>query len=155
MECLSHKSEIINTFSSVRDFSFKEKQSPLLDEEQMNGFLDAILDFKNGLSKKTQDIYDFSDRIEKLSWFDDLDEECLMVANDLISAAKDLSSSLIRQYVSMNFIRSKGIAKDEIKNFKNAIDEFKETYTDLESVLFFLPEMPDFIETTKELSLVK
>ncbi|NEW78112.1 MAG: hypothetical protein GZ086_01550 [Gelidibacter sp.] len=155
MECVSQKSEIINTFSSVRDFSFKEKQSPLLDEEQMNGFLDAILDFKKGLSKKAQDIYDFSDRIEKLSWFNDLDEECLMVANDLISAAKDLSSTLIRQYVSMNFIRSKGIAKDEIKNFKNAIDVFKETYTDLESVLFFLPEMPDFVETSKELSLVK
>lgn len=155
MECLSHKSEILNTFSSVRNFSFKEKQSPLFDEEQVNGFLDAILDFKKGLSEKTRNIYDFNERIEKLTWFDDLDEECLMVANDLISAAKDLSSSLIRQYVSMNFLRSRGIAKDEIKDFKNAIDEFKEIYTDLESVLFFLPEMPDFIETTKELSLVK
>lgn len=155
MECLSHKSEIFNTFSSVRDFSFKEKQSPLFNEEQINGFLDAVLDFKKVLSEKTQNIYDFNDRIEKLTWFDDLDEECLKVANDLISAAKDLSSSLIRQYVSMNFIRSRGIAKNEIKDFKNAIDEFKEIYSDLESVLFFLPEMPDFVETTKELSLVK
>lgn len=155
MECLSHKSEILNTFSSVRDFSFKEKQRPLLDEEQMNGFLDSIIDFKKGLSKKTQNIYDFNERIEKLTWFDDLDEECLMVANDLISSAKDLRSSLIRQYVNMNIIRSKGIAKNEIKDFKNAIDEFKEIYSDLESALFLLPEMPDFIETTKELSLVK
>ncbi|MDP3359961.1 MAG: hypothetical protein Q8S41_11525 [Lutibacter sp.] len=155
MECLSHKSEILDTFSSVRNFSFKEKQSPLFDEEHMNGFLDAILDFKKGLSEKTQNIYDFNERIEKLTWMDDLDEECLMVANDLISAAKDLFSSLIRQYVSLNFIRTRGIAKNEIKDFKNAIDEFKEIYTDLESVLFFLPEMPDFIETTKELSLVR
>lgn len=155
MECLSHKSEIFDTFSSIRNFSFKEKQRPLFDEEQMNGFLDSILDFKKGLSKKTQNIYDFNERIEKLTWYDDLDEECLMVANDLISAAKDLRSSLIRQYLNMNFIRSKGIAKNEIKDFKNAIDEFKEIYTDLESALFLLPEMPDFIETTKELSLVK
>jgi hypothetical protein len=155
MECLSHKSEIINTFSSVRNFSFKEKQSPLLDEEQMNGFLDAILDFKKGLTKKTQTIYEFNDKIEKLTWFNDLDEECLMLSNDLISAARDLWSSLIRQYVSMNFIRSKGIAKNEIKDFKNSLDEFKESYIDLESVLFFLPEMPDFVETTKQLSLVK
>lgn len=155
MECLSHKSEIMNTFSSVRDFSFKEKQSPLLDEEQMNGFLDAILEFKKDLSEKTKNIYDFNDRIEKLTWLNDLDQECLMVANDLISAAKDLSSSLVRQYVSMNIIRSKNIARDEIKDFKNSIDEFKESYMDLESILFFLPEMPDFVETTKQLSLVK
>ena len=84
-----------------------------------------------------------------------MDQECLMVANDLISAAKDLSSSLVRQYVSMNIIRSKNIARDEIKDFKNSIDEFKESYMDLESILFFLPEMPDFVETTKQLSLVK
>jgi hypothetical protein len=65
-----------------------------------------------------------------------------------------LHSTLIRQYVSLNLIRSKGIAKDEIKNFKNAVDDLKENYQDLESVYFFLPEIPDFKETTKLLSLV-
>jgi hypothetical protein len=154
MECLSHKSEIQNTFSSVRDFSFKEKKSPLLDKEKINQFLDAILDFKVTLKDKTLKIYSISDRIEKLTWFDNLNDECLMLSNDLISSARDLHSSLIRQYVSMSFVRSKGIAKEEIKDFKNSIDELKEVCSDLESVLFFLPEMPDFIETTKELSLV-
>jgi hypothetical protein len=154
MECLSHKSEIQNTFSSVRDFSFKEKKSPLLDKENINQFLDAILDFKVSLKDKTQKIHILNDRIEKLTWFDNLNEECLMLSNDLISSARDLHSSLIRQYVSMSFIRSKGIAKEEIKDFKNSVDELKEVCSDLESVLFFLPEMPDFIETTKELSLV-
>jgi 5-bromo-4-chloroindolyl phosphate hydrolysis protein len=61
---------------------------------------------------------------------------------------------LIRQYVSLYLIRSKGIAKEEIKNFKNTIDDLKENYQDLESVYFFLPEIPDFKETTKLLSLV-
>lgn len=77
-----------------------------------------------------------------------------MLLNDLISSAKDLRTSLIRQYISMNFFRKKGIAKEEIKNFKNSIDELKESYEDLESVFFFLPEMPDFVETTSKLSLV-
>lgn len=149
MDSLSHKSEIIDTFSSVRTLSFQEKKAPLLDEENVNPLLDAILDFKSRLNEKTDRIHHINDRMEKLTWFNDLDEECLMLMNDLISAAKDLRTSLIRQYISMNAFRKKGIAKEEIKNFKHSIDELKECYEDLESVFFFLPEMPEFVETTK------
>ncbi|WMN11379.1 hypothetical protein QYS49_38175 [Marivirga salinae] len=78
----------------------------------------------------------------------------MILLNDIISSAKDLRTSLIRQYISLNFLISNGIAKDEIKEFKNSIDELKESYEDLESVFFFLPEMPDFVETTKKLSLI-
>lgn len=154
MECLSHKSEIVDTFSNIRSFSFQEKKTPLMDEDRVNSFLDAILDFKNELKGKADKIYDINEKIEKITWFNDLDEESLMLLNDLISAAKDLRTSLIRQYVSMNIFRSKGIAKDEIKDLKNSIDELKESYEDLESVFFFLPEMPYFVETTRKLSLV-
>lgn len=154
MECLSHKSEIVNTFSNVRSFSFQEKKTPLMDEERVNSLLDAILDFKNSLKEKTNKIYNVNERIEKITWFNELDEESLMLLNDLISSAKDLRTSLIRQFISMNSFRRKGIAKEEIKDFKNSIDELKESYEDLESVFFFLPEMPDFVETTSKLSLV-
>lgn len=155
MECLSPKSAIIDTFSNVRNFSFEEKKTPLLDEERVNTFLDAILDFKSDLKDKTERIYNLNEKIESISWLNDLDEECLMILNDIISSAKDLRTSLIRQYISMNYLRKKGIAKEEIKDFKNSIDELKESYEDLESVFFFLPEMPDFEETTQKLSLVK
>ena len=154
MEFLSHKSEIVDTFSKVRSFSFEEKKAPVLDEERVNSLLDAILDFKSGLIEKTNRIYNINERIEKLTWFNDLDEESLMLLNDLISSAKDLRTSLIRQYISINFFRKKGIAKEEIKDFKNSIDELKESYEDLESVFFFLPEMPHFVETTTKLSLI-
>lgn len=155
MECSSHKSEIQNTFSSVRSFSYTEKKSSISEEELTNKFLDAIIDLKSLLSSKTHRIYEVNTNIEKLTWLNDLDEECLMIINDLISAAKDLYSSLIRQFVSMNYLRKRGIVKEEIKDFRNSIDELKEAYSDLESVFFFLPEMPDFVETTKQLSLVK
>lgn len=62
---------------------------------------------------------------------------------------------MIHQYVLMGKLRKNGIAKEEIKAFKNAIDELKESYEDLESVFFFLPKMPDFTDTTKKLSLIK
>lgn len=154
MEGSSYKSEIVDTFSNIRSFSFQEKKAPLLDEERINLLLDAILDFKSGLIEKTDKIYKMNERIEKITWFNDLDEETLMLLNDLISSAKDLRTSLIRQYISMNFFRKKGIAKEEIRDFKNSIDELKESYEDLESVFFFLPEIPDFVETTSKLSLV-
>lgn len=154
MECLSHKLEISNTFSTVRNFSFEEKKVSLYDEERVNALLDAILEFKSTFQKKTEKINSLNHKIEKLTWLEELDNECLMLINDLISSIKDLHSTLIRQYVSLNFIRSKGIAKEEIKNFKDAIDDLKEVYQDLESVFFFLPEIPDFKETTKQLSLV-
>ncbi|RZN74410.1 hypothetical protein [Winogradskyella sp. PC-19] len=126
-----------------------------MSEDAMNNqLLDAILDLKSSIKNKTKRIYEVNHNIEKLTWFNDLDEECLMLTNDLISAAKDLRSSLIRQYISLDFLRKKGIAKEEIKDFKNSIDELKETYQDLESVFFYLPEIPEFVETTKQLSLV-
>jgi hypothetical protein len=112
------------------------------------------LEFKDSLGEKTNKIFSINDNIDKITWYNDLDDECLKLINDLISAIKDLRSTLIRQYVSMSFLRQKGIAKEEIKKFKIAVDELKEVYEDLESVFFFLPEMPDFNETTKLLSLV-
>jgi Ni,Fe-hydrogenase I small subunit len=154
MECLSNKSKIQNTFSSVRDFSYSEKRNLMSENDLNNAFLDARLDLKSSIKNKTKRIFEVNDNIEKLTWFNDLDDECLMLTNDLISAAKDLHSSLVRQYISLDFLRKKGVAKEEIKEFKTSIDELKETYQDLESVFFYLPEMPEFVETTKQLSLV-
>ncbi len=154
METLEYKSRISETFSVVRSFSYKEKKNPIMDEESMNTFLDAIIGFKANMKEKTETISSITERMDKLTWFTNPDEESLMLLNDLISSAKDVHSSLIRQYVSLNPIRKKGIARDEIKEFKNSIDELKESYEDLESVFFFLPEMPEFVETTKQLSLV-
>jgi hypothetical protein len=154
MECTSHKSIIEETFSSIRAFSYDEKKSSAIDEHVINSFLDKVLDFKNRLSQKTEKINTLSHRMAELTWFNDLDEESLMKLNDLISASKDLRTSLIRQYVSMNVLVKKGVAKDEIKSFKTAIDDLKEAYEDLESTFFFLPALPDFVETTKQLSLI-
>ena len=138
----------------MRNFSFEEKKASLYDEEKVNALLDAILNFKDKFQKKTERINGINGKIEKLTWFNDANDKCLRLINDLISSIKDLHSSLIRQYVSLNYIRSKGIAKEEIRNFKSAIDDLKDSYQDLESVFFFLPEMPDFKETTKQLSLI-
>lgn len=151
MEATSNKTKIQNTYSNLRTISFEEKKSPLLNEERVNSFLDAILEVKKSLKDKTTKINKINICLEKVTWFTDLEEEELMLINDLISMTKDFRSSLIRQYVAMGFMRKKGIAKEEIQEFKNAIDDLREGAEDLESVFFFLPEMPEFKETTQKL----
>ena len=154
METLSNKSEIQKAFTEIRAVSFYEKNQSMIEEESINEFLDSILNFKKLLVDKTNTIFEINQRLERLTWFNNLDEECLMMMNDLISLAKDLRGTLVRQYIAINHLRSKAVAKQEIKDFKNSMDELKEAYEDLESVFFFLPKMPDFVETTKKLSLI-
>lgn len=154
MARISDKTFIQRTFTEVREASFKEKSSPLTEEQMTNSFLDSILELKKLLKEKTSEVLLINEMMEKLTWVNDVDEESLMLLNDLISLAKDFRGSLIRQYISLNDLRKQGLAKDEIKEFKNGIDELKEAYEDLESVFFFLPKMPDFVETTRKLSLV-
>lgn len=153
MECAT-KNKIVHTVEEVRKISFEEKMNS--SEEKMNILLDAILEFKSKLSEKTTKITELADTLEEITWFqiEKGDNDCLMLLNDLIAQAKDLHSSLIRNYVNFTPLRKKGVAKAEIKSYKSAIDDFKESYSDLESVFFYLPEIKDFKETTKELSLI-
>jgi hypothetical protein len=137
---------IKETLKKVRNLSFEEKKA-LYDEKN----LDAIIEFKT-LSVKTSKIENLIENIEQITWFNDLDNESLMLINDLISSIRDLHLSLARQYAS--FIRLKGIAKKEIKNFKSATDDLKDIANDLDSRFFFLPNSDVFQQTSKELSLL-
>ncbi len=152
MECAT-KNKIVHTVEEVRKISFEEKMNS--SEEKMNILLDAILEFKSKLSEKTKKITELADTLEEITWFqiEKGDNDCLMLLNDLIAQAEDLHSSLIKNYVIFTPLK-KGVAKAEIKSYKSAIDDFKESYSDLESVFFYLPEIKDFKETTKELSLI-
>ena len=154
MDCLSYKPQIADTFEKVRALSFEEKKEAVLDEQKINSLLDKILELKKKFSDKTNKINSLVEKTEEITWFNNLDDDTLMSVNDLISSIRDLHSSLLRQYISLNFLRSKGIAKEEIKKFKVAIDDLKDVAADLESRFFFLPNISGFQETTKELSLL-
>ena len=105
------------------------------------------------MATKTDKINSLIETLEQITWLNNLENDSLILINDLISAIRDLRYSLLRQYISLTFIRSKGIAKEEFKKFKLAIDDLKEVANDLESVYFFLPNNSEFKEITKELSL--
>ncbi len=158
MENLAHKTEIsstiLGTVADMRSFSFEEKKAASYTENSTDLLPDAILGIKKNLINKTEIIHLFNAQIEKLTWYNDLENDNLLLINDLIACMKDAYSSLVRKYNTFDALKDKKIAKNEIKNFKNAVEELKETYQDLESVFFFLPAMPDFKATTKQLSLI-
>jgi antitoxin component YwqK of YwqJK toxin-antitoxin module len=127
----------------------------------VNGMREGSWNFylETGLPELT--IWFKSDKIEKIvvmlegiTWYKNIDEEGLKLINEIISLSKDLHSTLIRFYVDLNYFAKKNIAKEEIKNLKKAIDDLKEITQDLESVFFYLPQMPQFVESTKQLSLI-
>ena len=154
MDCITYKPQILETFQNVRNLSFEEKKEAAFDEKKINNLLDKILDFKQYLTTKTDKLEEVIEKIEKITWFNNLDQDTLILINDLISSIRNLHSSLQRQYISFNFLRTKGIAKEEIKSFKSAIDDLKDIANDLDSRFFYLPSNDEFEEITKELSLI-
>jgi len=155
MECIAkHRVEINEALLSVGRFSFEEKSSPFLSEDKINEFLDSINSVKTSLVERTARIQHINEELEKLTWLGEVDDSCKKELNTLISLSKDLRTTLIRGYILLKPFRDRGIAKEEIKNFKGALDDLKESYDDLESVFFYLPQLPEFKEISKLLSLI-
>jgi hypothetical protein len=85
MEGLIYKPQILETFQQVRNFSFEEKREAVIDEIKMNKFLDSIIDFKQSLKIKTDKIEEIIENTEKITWFNNLDDDSLLIVNDLVS----------------------------------------------------------------------
>ena len=85
MEGLTYKTQILETFQQVRNFSFEEKKEAVIDEIKMNKFLDSIIDFKQSLKIKTDKIEKIIENTEKITWFNNLDDDSLLIVNDLVS----------------------------------------------------------------------
>ena len=154
MDSITYKPQILETFENVRNFSFEEKKEAVMDETKMNKFLDRIIDFKKSLKIKTDKIEEIIESSEKITWFNHLDDDSLLIVNDLVSSIRNLHSSLHIQYISLQYIQEKGIAKVEMKNFISAIDDLKEIANDLDSRFFFLTNNDEFDKITKELSQI-
>jgi peptidoglycan hydrolase CwlO-like protein len=154
MECLTAKETIDNAFEMVSETSYSEKKLKIPTEDEINNFLDKVLEIQKYLNGKSEKIEEINNRLDGLTWLNDVNEGELKQINTLIGSCKDLHSVLVRQFVGLNFLKKRAVAKAAVKRFKESIDVLKESIADLESIFFNLPQMPEFKQTTKELSLV-
>lgn len=154
MEVTAYKAEIQEIFSSIREFSFQEKKASTIHDDRPDRVLNAIRGLEEELVEKSQRINEINEQVEKLTWLNGVDEDDLMLINDLISSLKDLYSSFVRQLDVLESFSGRREKEDKIFDFKERISEMRESYEDLESVFFFLPQMPGFPETTEKISLL-
>jgi len=154
MECLTTKETIGKTIEIVKETSYAEKKSHIPERDDIDKFLDTLLIIQKKTNESSEKVEYINDCLEKLTWLNEVDEDSLKEINSLVGSAKYLHSILARQYILIGNLRKKGLSKEVIKRFKDSIDNLKESIFDLDSVFFGLPQIPGFLETTKELSLI-
>lgn len=151
MECVTAKSKIQETFKEVKELA-NQKNVKALREEAVNNFLDRISEFRDALDEKTKTINDINSKFEILSWVEGIDEECLELIKGLLQKSNAVHKKLIRSYVEMSWVITKGIAIDTMRKYKIALDDLKEHNQDLEDLYFNLPADAEFADRIKMLS---
>lgn len=151
MECLTAKLKIQKTFKEVTELA-NQKNVKALREEAVNNFLDQISVFKDALHEKTKTITHINSKLQILSWVEDLDEECLDLIKGLLQKSNTVHKKLIRSYVEMSWVITKGIAIDAMRKYKIALDDLKEHNQDLEDLYFNIPSDTEFADKIKMLS---
>lgn len=150
---MSTSTVIDKVLHDVEVESYKvKKQESLTLEERTNKFLDAILTLGEAIEERTGKLNRFSEKFEELTWFNEVDEEFLMQINKLIASSRDLHLFLIKDYISLEkSCRQAAVLKRELKDYKVALDTFKEMFLDLEIIFFNLRNDSEFNEITKSL----
>jgi len=147
----------IATKESISEILFEAKaytkKSETLTQEQItNQFLDKILSFKQTVIRRVEAFQEINEKLEAISWSEPADQEAAEMLNTLINYILDSRPNLQRQYATYAFVRSKGIAKDEINAFKLAIDDLHEIGLDLYSTFISLPKNKEFQRVNQQLA---
>lgn len=142
---------IFNVQSDVKDTEAKVEKHSVPTEEEINEVLDLIISFKNNLVESTTAIERITEDLEKISWYEINDSVVLQKMIEFLSNCKSLRKTLIKKYLSFAELRADGIARDEIRQYKNAVDVFTEVYTDLEFIFIKSPIDIEFCDITSQL----
>lgn len=151
MECTTHKSKIEETFRSVNNYV---EEGEINFEETVNSFLDKILFIKKDLSKRTNQIDFLIEKLEQLTWLNDVNSECLDLIKKLLNSVEEFEKLLFESFKNLSPFLKEKIATKEIYSFRNAIDDLKEVREDLYSTFFVLNNDKDFIKLTEELNRI-
>lgn len=122
-------------------------------EKEVNKFLDRINTVKAHLLLVAQNVSALLPDLSNLSWFSNMEEEELAMVVALIKEVEKLAASIVRSYAATNKVfRPKGIAKDELRAYKESADALKEVTADLLARFVTLPQDEEFQSLMQELS---
>jgi PHD/YefM family antitoxin component YafN of YafNO toxin-antitoxin module len=122
-------------------------------EKEVNKFLDRINTVKEHLLLVAQNVSALLPGLSDLSWFSNMEEDELATVIALIKAVEKLAASIVRSYAATNKVfRPMGIAKDELRAYKECADALKEVTTDLLARFVSLPQDEEFQRLMQELS---
>jgi FtsZ-binding cell division protein ZapB len=144
------KTTIENTLFEVSELS-KPQNTKALKQIEIDSFLDKVLDFHKHIQSKTNKINHLNQEYQKLTWFDNIDDECLQLIDKMLVASNKLHHDLLQYFDNLKWATNKGIATIVLDDFKTAIDDLKEYNEDLYSIFFELRTDADFINTTAKL----
>lgn len=136
--------------------SYLEEYTPqetLSKEQRVNKLLDNILEFQADIKKSTKFYENGITLIQKLSWTEDEGE----FETEIIKEIKEVQISTervikygIQDYVFLNN-NFKKYASEQIKQFKDALDEFKETSRDVLDKLLITRIDPELLELEEKI----
>lgn len=152
MHTVVNKSVIKEVSVSIAVLHRKET---VVDQEKMvNVFLDSILALRKFIDEKSESLESIEKQMVKLTHIEhsELLENDYKELRELIDEANITCSSLMRFYAALRDLREKGVINKEAKRYKIAVDDFKETISDLELAFFTLPATSGFKSTTDKLS---
>jgi hypothetical protein len=126
----------------------------LSEEEKINQFLDSILDFKESMRKRTGKLRYMDELLCEITWIEqqmsDEDEKMLKKLFDKIDRFHQKG---IRFYVNIRQIFWKhSIAREEIRDFKDALDDLEESTLELRQILFEIRKDDDFMNDLRKIA---
>ena len=126
----------------------------LSEEEKINQFLDSILDFKKSMSKRTDKLRHVDELLCELTWVEqEMSDEDEKMLKKLFDKIDTFHQKAIRFYADMRKIFWKHkIAHQEIREFKEALDDIEEYNLELRQILFEIRKDDAFMNDLRKIA---
>jgi len=83
--------EILPVYKSISDFSFQEK---IKAQKPTYALLENIIDLRRMLLEKSNKLDDIVKRMEAITWFNNIDDACKLLINDIIASQAQMIYTL-------------------------------------------------------------
>ncbi len=120
----------------------EEKLKAATFEQQINSFLDRILDLQLHLNTRSESIEDISENLQKITWLNQkkITERDLVSINKLVAISRDFHQVLFDNYsVWDSAFRPMAVCNNQLDRLEAAIEDLSEDAQTLEEIFIFQP----------------